>query len=82
MNSKELEKASDLIENVGGDPIANFNATFNLKLFRVCLIDDSKVIALSETGDPFQDFELSEIIVEIKDLDLKFDSYDEDNIKN
>lgn len=61
---------------------SKFNATFNLKKFRLCLIDDSKVVALAETGDPFQDFELSEIIVDIRDLALSFDSFDEDNIGN
>ena len=40
------------------------------------------MVAISETGDPFQDFELSEIIVEIKDLILGFDKFDEDNISN
>ena len=61
---------------------ATFNATFSLKLFKLCLIDDSRVEALKETGDPFQDFELSEIIVDIRDLYLSFDSYDQDNIKH
>jgi len=76
MGTHDLERPSEMPAG------ANFNATFSLKQFRLCLVDDSKVEALAETGDPFQDFELSEIIVDIKDLNLSFDKFDEDNIAN
>ena len=82
LTAEELQRGTVMLENHEGDPIANFNATFNMKQFKLSLIDDSKVVAISETGDPFQDFELSEIIVVIKELCLSFDHFDEDEIRN
>jgi hypothetical protein len=82
MNSEELKRPSVMVEIFEGDAVANFNGSFNLKMFKLSLIDDSKVIALSETGDPFLEYELSEIIVSINDFGLIFDHYDEDEIRN